>query len=84
MEALWDYTKHRDKYMGRHILPGYKHKNGEFALIFTNQQCRIDDNILALPKMVNLKVKTRLNNIDLRKVKIWPNSIFPFYNVYVY
>ena len=71
-KTLKDYNKHKDKYMGRPGLPRYKDKNGEFMLIFTNQQCRIEDNILIFPKIVNLKVKTRLNDIDLRAVRIVP------------
>ena len=55
--------------------PHYKPKNGEHMLAFTNQQCKIRDGILKFPKMVNLEVKTRLqDNTDLREVRIIPKG----------
>ena len=36
--------------------PRYKHKNGEFMLVFTNQQCSIDDGILKFPKIMDLEL----------------------------
>ena len=44
----------------------YKEKNGEFMLIFTNQQCSIENGILKFPKIMELEVKTRLDNMDFR------------------
>jgi len=47
-------------------------QDGEFMLIFTNQQRHIEDGILNFPKAMNLEVKTRLSNVDLREVRIAP------------
>ncbi|MVT13513.1 MAG: IS200/IS605 family element transposase accessory protein TnpB, partial [Euryarchaeota archaeon] len=55
--------------------PKYKNKNGEFFLVFTNQQCKIEDGILKFPKIMNLEVKTRLENVDLREVRIIPQGV---------
>ena len=43
-------------------------------LIFTNQQCSIVGGILKFPKIMNLEVKTRLENVDLREVRIIPEG----------
>jgi len=45
-KAMRTWKKHPEKFLSRPKLPGYKSKDGEFMLIFTNQQCHIDDGIL--------------------------------------
>ena len=54
--------------------PKYKEKNGEFMLIFTNQQCHMENGILKFPRIMELEVKTRLDNMDLREVRIIPQG----------
>ncbi|MEM0139061.1 MAG: transposase [Ferroplasma sp.] len=67
------YRKHPALFTGKPAIPKYKSKDGEFMLIFTNQQCRIKDGILKFPKNIGLEVKTRLKEeIDLREVRIVP------------
>jgi putative transposase len=67
--------KNPSKFKGKVKFPGYKPKDGEAILIFTNQQVSIKDHILTFPKKLPLKIKTRLqNNTDLREVRIIPNS----------
>jgi len=64
------------KFKAKPNLPGYKKKNGEFMLIFTNQQCKIGDGILKFPKKANLEVKTRLDNETiLSEVRIVPKGV---------
>ena len=71
--ALKEYYKNPDKFLGKPNIPHYKDKNGEFILIFTNQQCSIDNGILKFPKIINISVKTRLNDdIKLMEVRIIP------------
>ncbi|MHB1709555.1 MAG: RNA-guided endonuclease InsQ/TnpB family protein [Thermoplasmataceae archaeon] len=72
--AIKDFKKHPGKYLGRPKMPGYKNKDGEFLLIFTNQQCRIEDGILKFPKSINMDVRTRLNDVNLREVRIVPQG----------
>ena len=55
-------------------MPEYKEKNGEFILIFTNQQCIIENGMLKFPKIVNMEVKTRLDDVNLREVRIVPQG----------
>jgi len=37
------WKKHPEKFTGMPKPPKYKEKNGEFMLIFTNQQCKIEN-----------------------------------------
>ena len=65
------WKKDKSKFQARPKPPGYKSKNGEFILVFTNQQVRIQDKILRFPKKIGLKLKTRLpENTNIREVRI--------------
>ena len=72
--SIREYRKHPEKFSGRPKPPGYKEKNGEFLLIFTNQQCSMENGILKFPKIMNIEVKTRLNGVNLREVRIVPQG----------
>ena len=72
--ALRSYKKNPELFNGVPKPPKYKHKNGEFMLVFTNQQCSIAHGILKFPKIMDLEVRTRLDNVDLREVRIIPNG----------
>ncbi|MGC8558901.1 MAG: hypothetical protein ACP5NC_07950 [Nitrososphaeria archaeon] len=61
-KAIREYRKDPKKFTGMPKPPRYKEKDGEFMLIFTNQQCRIENGILKFPKIMNLEVKTRPSN----------------------
>ena len=74
--AIKTWKKHPEKFHEMPRIPHYKKKDGEFMLIFTNQQARIKDGMLILPKMfrnVIGKIKTRVK--DLREVRIIPKAI---------
>ncbi|OWP55855.1 MAG: transposase [Thermoplasmatales archaeon B_DKE] len=75
-KAIRAWKKHPDKFMGRPGLPGYKARDGEFMLIFTNQQCSIENGILKFPKVTGMGVKTRLseNEVKLKEVRIVPQG----------
>jgi len=71
---VWQNEK--SKFKGKPRPPGYKPKNGEFMLAFTNQQVKLKDNILIFPKKVEYKIKTRLpDKTDVREVRIIPKGI---------
>lgn len=74
--AIKDWKSNPSKYLGRPRLPGYKKKDGEFLLVFTNQQVKIKDGYLIFPKKLkDLKIKTRLDDeTDLREVRIIPKG----------
>ena len=70
--ALKDYNKNPKKYFKKPRIPGYKKKNGESIVIFTNQQCRVKEGYLYFPKKVNLNpIKMRIKN-KLKEVRIIP------------
>ena len=48
--AIRDWSKNKDKYLGRPKLPKYKAKDGRHILILTNQNARLKDNMLVFPK----------------------------------
>ncbi len=75
-KAIKEFTKHPEKFLGRPKLPGYKEKDGEFMLVFTNQQVRIDDGYLVFPKSLGIDtVKTRLgDDTKISEARIIPNG----------
>ncbi|MFP3318020.1 MAG: hypothetical protein RXP98_02395 [Thermoplasmata archaeon] len=70
-----EWKKHFEKFTEMPKPPKYKNKNGEFLLVFTNQQCKIEDGLLKFPKIVGLEVETRLENVNLREVRIIPQGL---------
>lgn len=48
--AIRDWSKNKDKYLGRPKLPKYKAKDGRHILILTNQNARLKNNMLVFPK----------------------------------
>jgi len=77
-KSIKDYTKHKEKYLGRPKLPKYKKKNGRFNLILTNQACKLikrnsDLNYIQFPKSFNgFIIKTNLNYFQ--QVRILPRN----------
>ena len=74
-KSLKAWKKHPEKFSGTPRPPKYKNKEGEFMLIFTNQQCRLDDGILKFPKIMDMEVKTGLKNVELKEVRIIPQGV---------
>lgn len=72
--SIKEYRKSPSKFLGRPKLPKYKDKlNGRNIIVFTNQQCKLKDNLIYFPKQSNLKpLKTRVEN--LQQVRIVPNT----------
>ncbi|MHA2276504.1 MAG: RNA-guided endonuclease InsQ/TnpB family protein [Candidatus Kariarchaeaceae archaeon] len=75
-QAIKTYQKDKNKFLGKPKLPNYKPKNGEFLVVFTNQQIKLRSKLLQFPAKVELEVKTRLSDdTDLREVRIIPKGI---------
>ena len=51
--AIKDWSKNKDKYLGRPKLPKYKPKDGKSILILTNQNVKLKDGVLIFPKSYN-------------------------------
>ena len=52
-KLIKNWSKHKDKYLGKPTLPKYKSKNGREILILTNQNVKLKNNILHFPKTFN-------------------------------
>ncbi|MED4357159.1 transposase [Geobacillus stearothermophilus] len=80
-KAIKDWSKNKEKYLGKPKLPKYKKKNGRNVVIFTNQQCKIKDGYIKFPK-TDLKLKTKVIE-GLQQVRIVPKgSIYVIEVVY--
>ena len=74
--SIKDWKIHPEKYRGIPKPPKYKKKNGEFIVIFTNQQCRIKGGYLHFPRGVKLApIKTRIKSL-LCQVRIVPKGLY--------
>jgi len=74
--SIKEWKEHPKKYQGRPKPPKYKKKNGEFIIIFTNQQCRIKNCYLHFPEKAKLfPIKTRIKDL-LHQVRIIPKGLF--------
>ncbi len=76
--AIKEWKQHPKKFKKKLRPPKYKKKNGEYVLVFTNQQCRIKNSGVIFPKKVSFgfEVKTRLaDTTELREVRIIPKGV---------
>ena len=57
-------------------IPNYKRKDGEYVVMFTNQQCKIKEGFIYFPKRSNLPpIKTRIKD-DLHQIRIIPKGLY--------
>ena len=78
-KSIKDWSKHKDKYLGKPKLPKYKSKNGKEILILTNQNVKLKDNVLHFPKSFNkFTIKpqfvNRSNFISFQQVRFLPKN----------
>lgn len=74
-KSIKDWKKNSSNYFAMPKTPKYEKKNGEYILVFTNQQCKIKDGYVVFPKIMNLEIETRLHDIKLRQVRIVPMGV---------
>jgi len=75
-QALKEWKSHPSKFFAMPYPPNYKAKDGEVVAIFTNQQARIVNGWVVLPKKVNFYYKTRLTSrTTLKEVRIVPRRV---------
>ena len=71
--SIKDYSKHKEKYLGRPKLPKYLPKNGRNILIFTNQDCKLKNGYIHFPKKMNgFTIKTDLQSFQ--QIRVLPKS----------
>ena len=74
--AIKEWKKSPEKFKEKPNPPRYKKKNGEHILVFTNQQCKIEEGVVKFPKKMGIEVKTRLpDDTNLREVRILPQGV---------
>jgi len=74
-ESIKEWKKYPEKFKKKPNPPGYKPKNGEYVLIFTNQQVSRKGKYLKFPKKIGLTVKTRLpKRTNLRAARVIPKN----------
>ena len=76
-KAIKSWKKDPAKFLEKPNPPGYKKKDGQHLLVFTNQQAKIKETTLFFPKTLGLSpIRTRLNNTtNLREVRIIPKGV---------
>jgi len=73
--ALKSWKSHPEKFHSRPQIPHYKKKDGEFVLVFTNQQSKLKNGqLIILPKLLGLKIKTRIKE-GLKQVRVIPKGV---------
>lgn len=50
-KSIKDWSKHKEKYLGKPKMPKYLKKNGNYLLVLTNQNCKIRDDKISFPKV---------------------------------
>lgn len=52
-KSIKDWSKHKEKYLGKPKPPKFLKKSGNYSLILTNQNCKLRDNKIYFPKVFN-------------------------------
>lgn len=78
-KATKDYSKHKEKYLGKPKLPKYLKKNGKYILVLTNQNCKIKDGYICFLKTFkDFKIKPEFlentNYKSFQQVRIVPRK----------
>ena len=77
--SIKDWSKNKDKYSGQPRLPKYKPKDGKMVLPLTNQQVRVEGDLLYFPKsFCGFTVKPRCITLDnfekINQVRVVPKG----------
>jgi putative transposase len=73
-KAIQTYTLDPSRFAGKPRFPKYKSKNGEFMVIFTNQNARIRNGAIYFPKSCGLPpIKTRI--VNFQQIRLIPQGI---------
>jgi len=75
-KAMKEWKTHPEKFYRKPKIPKYKAKNGNFMLIFTNQQVRLEQGKIKFPKKIGMEVETRFeDNTNIQEVRIIPAGV---------
>ena len=78
-KSIKDWSKYKDRYLGRPKLPKYKSKNGREILIMTNQNVKLKNNVLYFPKTFkNFTIRPQFINksnfVSFQQVRFLPRN----------
>ncbi len=75
-QAIKEWKRQPSKFLSCPCSPYFKKPSGETIAIFSNQQAKIVNGWVILPKKVKFTIKTRLTSLDnLREVRVIPRGI---------
>lgn len=77
--SIKDWSKNKEKYLGKPKLPKYKPKDGKMVLPLTNQQVKVKEDLLHFPKtFCGFTVKLRCITLDnfekINQVRVVPKG----------
>ena len=78
-KSIKDWSKHKEKYLGRPKMPKYLKKSSNYILIMTNQNCKLDDGYIKFPKAfdgftIKPMFTDKKNNAKLQQVRFLPRK----------
>lgn len=79
MVSIKDWSKNKEKYLGRPKLPNYLKKNGYYVLVLTNQNCKLKDGKIHFPKVfqgftIKPKFTDKENFVSFQQVRLIPHK----------
>jgi putative transposase len=76
-KAIKVWKKNKSKFKAMPRLPGYKEKDGEFMLIFTNQQVSVKDGKIVFPKKASFLsgIPFRLKDVKIKEARVIPQPV---------
>lgn len=64
-KSIKDWSKDKEKYLGKPKMPKYLNKSGNYLLALTNQECKIKDGYICFPKIFEcFKIKPKFLEKD--------------------
>lgn len=78
-KSIKDWSKRKDKYLGKPKPPKFLKKSGNYPLIMTNQNCKLRDNKIYFPKVFNgftlsSKFINRNDYLSFQQVRFIPHK----------
>jgi len=74
-ETMKKWSKNKTGFSGRPKLPKYLKKNGKNIVIFTNQNCKQENDYIKMPTCFNkYELNTSIGNNKLQQVRILPRN----------
>ena len=78
-KSIKDWTKHKDKYLGKPKPPKFLKKSGNYSLILTNQESKLKDGKIYFPRVFNgfalsPKFINRTDYLSFQQVRFIPHK----------